>query len=136
MPTMASDLSKHVWNGIADLVRRSQTPREVYFVTVTKADKARNLVWAKEFGDVAIPLVAFSRSFSYYDTVPTGVSGATVTTEKQKREDATHKNANYLAQVVCPKVGELIAVLDPWGAKRYPVCFGVVQSKTGFWEGA
>jgi len=131
----ANDLGKNVWNGIADLVRRSQSPREVYFVAVTKADKTRNLVWAKEFGDVAIPLVGFLRSFAYYDTVPTGVSGATVTTEKQKRSDATNKNANYLAQVVCPSVGDLIVVLDPWGAKRYPICVGTIQSRSGFWEG-
>jgi len=131
----ANDLGKNVWNGIADLVRRSQSPREVYFVSVTKADKVRSLVWAKEFGDVAIPLVGFSRSFAYYDTVPTGVSGATVTTEKQKRSDATNKNSNYLAHVVCPSVGDLIVVLDPWGAKRYPICVGVIQSRSGFWEG-
>lgn len=129
----ATRLSRSIWNAVADLARRSQNPREIYFSEVTKADPANSLIWAKDFGDVAIPLVAFRRSFAYYDTVPTGVSGSDVTTEVARREDKSHTNANFLTSIVCPKKGELVVIIDPWGAKRFPMAVGVLDSP-GAWE--
>lgn len=134
---IATDLSSEIWNAIADLVQHSQTAREIYYVKVTRVDKKKKLVWAKDFGDLAIPLVAHSYSFSYYDTEPTGnvTSGQPVTTKKTLKTDKLQENPVYRTEIVTPKVGQLIVVLDPWGVKRFPICVGVIQSKTGFWEG-
>lgn len=119
----ATNLSRSVWNAVADLARRSQTPREVYFSEVSRADPARNLVWVKDFGDTSIPLVAFDSSFAYYDTIQTG--------EVVRRDDPT--NENYQTKTVCPKKGDLVVILDPWGAKRFPICVGLLHA-SGAWE--
>lgn len=134
---IASDLSQQLWNGIADLVRRSGGKREIYFVTVTRNDKVNNLVWAKDFGDVAIPLVAHTYGFAYYDTVPDEANLGTgaISRHQVRREDKTNANSNFKTHIICPKVGEVIVVLDPWGAKRYPICIGVIHSGRGAWEG-
>lgn len=132
----ASDLSPEIWNAIADLIDRSKSAREVYFVKVVKADKERGLIWVKDFGDMAIPLVAHNYRFSYYDTQPTGANvtaGVPLPTKKVLRAD--DDNPVYRAQIVPPKVGQLVVILDPWGAKRFPICIGPVQSKQGYWEG-
>lgn len=129
----ATSLSRSIWNALADLASRSQNPREVYFSEVVKVDDTRRLIWCKDFGDVAIPLVAFDRSFAYYDTVPTGVAGSTVTTQVSRREDKTHTNRNFLTQAVMPKRGDLVVVLDPWGEKRFPVCVGLLHADAGAW---
>lgn len=123
---IASDLAKGIWNGIADLVQRSQSAREIYYVKVTKSDPLKLLVWADDFGDTAIPLVAHNSSFAYFDTTNTGTS--------IKREDKSNANPLFQTHLICPKVGDLIVVLDPWGAKRFPICIGTIQSRKGFWE--
>ena len=130
----ATSLSRSIWNAMADLSRRSSSPREVYFSEVTKTDSERGLVWCKDFGDVAIPLLVSAQAFAYYDTVPTGVSGSTVTTRVERREDATHSNANYLTKAVVPKRGEIVVVLDAWGAKRFPVCLGSLSGGPDAWK--
>lgn len=130
----ASDLSARIWNAVADLARRAQTPREIYFSEVTRTDPANSLIWAKDFGDVAIPLVAFDRAFHYYDTVPTGVVGSSVTTRTDLREDKTHTNANYLTEVVCPSKGDVVVILDVWGARRFPVCIGLLRGSRAWSE--
>lgn len=129
----ATDLSRAIWNGISDMVRRSEAPREFYFSEVVKSDPANNLIFVKDFGDVPIPLVAFARSFAYYDTVPTGVSGLSVTTRVDRREDMAHTNKNFLANVVCPSKGDVVVVVDPFGAKRFPFCVGVLVNGKGAW---
>lgn len=131
----ATNLSRAIWNSIADLASRSSTPREVYFSEVVKVDETAMLIWAKDFGDVAIPLVAFSYAFAYNDTVPTGVAhdGVAVSTQSQRREDKTHTNPNLLVQLVAPRVGDLVTILDPWGAKRFPMAIGLPQNVTGAW---
>lgn len=133
---LATDLTGSIWNAIADLVQRSRAPREVYFTKVTKADKIKMLVWAEEFGDLAIPLVSFTTTISYFDTEPYGnvTSGSPVNTRRQKREDKTQTNPAYETKLVCPKSGDTIIVLDLAGAKRFPICIGVIQSRSGFWE--
>lgn len=121
---IANDLSAPVWNAIADLVQRSQLPREVYFCKVTKIDRARQIIWTEDFGAIGIPMVAHTFSFAYYDTTPTDV---------QHRDDPG--NPAFQVKIVMPKVGQVVIVLDPWGAKRFPICVGVIQSKSGYWEG-
>lgn len=126
-PTLrATGLSRSIWNGIADLARRSQSPREIYFSEVTKTDEVRRLVWAKDFGDVAIPLVAFASWFAYYDTQADG--------SVQRRDDPTHVNENFRTHVVMPRRGDVVVVLDPWGAKRFPIVVGTFLSVAGAWE--
>lgn len=133
---LATDLSDSIWNAIADLVQRSQTPREIYYVKVKRVDAKKKIIYVDDFGDIGIPLVAHSYSFSYYDTVPAGnaVSGQPIETQKLKRGDREQKNPLYRTEIVMPKVGELVVVLDPWGAKRFPICIGILQSKAGYWE--
>jgi len=134
---IATDLSRAIWNGIADLVRRNKGHREIYFARVIRSDQGKNLIWVKELGDRAIPLVAHHYSFSYYDTVPTGnvTEGQPVNTVKQKREDKTNTNTNFRTKIICPKKGQIAVILDPWGARRFPICIGMIQSSTGYWEG-
>lgn len=121
---------------MADLARRSQSPREVYFSEVVDSDPVKLLIWAKDFGDVAIPLVAFQYAFAYYDTVPVGDAhdGEPIATSLLRRDDKTHRNKNFLTSVVCPSKGDLAVVLDPWGAKRFPICIGTLASTDGAWE--
>lgn len=132
----ATDLHPKIWNSLVNLIARSQSPREVYYVTVTKVDAQRKIIFTKDFGDIGIPLVAHSASFAYYDTQPTGVAhdGAAVTTQLVKQYDDTQTNPALRTEIIAPSVGDLVIVLDPWGAKRFPICIGVIQSKNGFWE--
>lgn len=123
---VATDLTNDLWNAIADLVSRSVAPREVYFVKVKKSDTKQLVIWTEEFGDIGIPLVALPTSFVYYDTLANGTVA--------KREDRTGTNPLFQTKVVCPKPGETVVVLDPTGAKRFPICIGVIHSKSGFWE--
>lgn len=126
---IANDLSRGIWNGIADLVQRSRAPREIYYAKVARADEKKKLIWCKDFGDLAIPLVAHGGFGFYYDTRPTGsvTDGQPVATEKAK--------TRMVMEIACPAKGDLVVILDPWGAKRFPICIGVIQSSKGFWEG-
>lgn len=127
----ATNLSRAIWNGIADLVQRNKSPREVYFAEVTRSDAAAGLVWTKDFGDVGVPLVSHIYSFAYYDTVPTGnaTDGEPVATASERRSDPTNTNRNFLTTIVCPKKGDVVVILDPWGARRFPICVGRLLSK-------
>lgn len=136
----ATDLTGSIWNSIADLVSRSQSQREVYFVVVSKVDEKKKLIWSDDFMDIAIPLVSHDFCFAYYDTVPDTVhldsvpATGTVLKHKEKREDKLHKNPIYQVEILPPKKGDLVVVLDPWGQKRFPICIGTIQSKQPFWE--
>lgn len=120
----ATDLHPKLWNAIANFVGKSTSTREIYFVSVTKVDAVRKIIYAEDFGNIGIPLVAHTSTFSYYDTQADG--------SVKKREDPD--NPAFQTEIVCPSVGQLVIVLDLWGAKRFPVCLGVVQSKPGFWQ--
>lgn len=127
---IARDLTREIWNAIADLVERSRSPREIYYAKVARSDQERKLVWVKDFGELAIPLVAFDVLGATYDNHPSSenvTEGLPCPTTTTKRGVPT--------SVVCPKKGELVVILDPWGAKRFPICIGVIQSSKGFWEG-
>ena len=116
----ATDLAPEIWNAIADEIRRQSSPREIYFTKVMKVDAKRKVIWVQDFGHMAIPLVGHCYSFDYYDTTATGA--------------VQKKNAK--AEVVMPKVGQMVVILDPWGAKRFPICIGVLLSKAehSLWE--
>lgn len=124
---IAHNLSPRIWNAIARLAEQYREPRQVYFCNVTKIDKTRKLIWVEEFGSLALPLVGFGYSFMYYDTQPSG--------SQTKRGDTSQKNDAYHVEIIMPKIGQTVAIVDPWGAKNFPFCIGIVQSKTGFWEG-
>lgn len=122
----ATELSPEIWNAVADSIDRSQAPREITFAKVAKRDQAKKLVWVEEFGNLGIPLVTFTSGFAYYDTDATGAVN--------KKEDRTGKNDAYHTQIIAPRVGQMVVILDPGGQHRFPICVGVLQS-SGFWQG-
>ena len=124
--TIADDLSPDVWNGIAREINRAQAPREIYFGRVQKRDELRRVIWLEEYGNLAIPLVAFAFGFSYYDTDETG--------QVNKKEDTSGTNTAYQTRLLVPRVGQTAVILDPGGQHRFPLCVGVIQSN-GYWQG-
>lgn len=125
----ADGLSPGIWEAIADLVRRQAAPGEISFHQVTKRDVAKRVVWVEDFGGNGIPLVHFDYSFAYYDTQAGGVV---------KRYDTTPDETDpaYRVKVLVPRVGQTVAILNPSGNRRFPVCVGIVQSVPGsYWQG-
>jgi hypothetical protein len=132
---VATDLKASIWNAIADLVNRSQSPREVYFSKVTRADDILNIVWVEDFGTRSIPLVGFTQTIEYYDTVPDNADLGTGVVAKHQEKRSDPENPVFATKYKCPRKGDVVIILDPWGAKRFPICIGVIQSRAGFWEG-
>lgn len=122
----ATDLSPEIWNAIADQIGRSSVAREVVFAVVTRVDNQKKHLFCDDFGDVAIPLVCFTTTFTYYDTQADGTVAF--------KGDKTQQNTAYWTQIVMPKVGDVVAILDLAGSRTYPICIGVLQSAPGFWE--
>lgn len=120
------ELPSGVWNAIYEAIRKAIPPREVTFGKVVKSDAAKQLVWLAEFGDIAIPLVYHTASFEYMDTDETGVM--------QLRGDKTQKNERFHTQVIVPKIGQTVCVLNPRGQGRFPMCIGVIHGH-GYWQG-
>lgn len=89
--------------------------RQSFFTTgtVIKRDKKKKLVWLKEYGPQAIPVVGLRSTVTYYDTDSTGK-----VTKKLARVD-----------VEVPRQGETVLVCNEWGMKRMPRCLGVIQGK-------
>lgn len=133
---IANSLSGNVWNAIYDAVARIVPPREITFGKVVRRDQAKRLVWLEEFGDLAIPLVYFGYTFEHFDTEPTGnvVAGVPMPTIKTLRRDTTQTNPHYQVTVMVPAVGQMVAILNPRGTKRFPMCVGVIQGKD-YWQG-
>lgn len=131
-----TELPSGIWNAIYDAIRREAKPREVTFGKVVKRDAVKKLVWLKEFGDLAIPLVYFGHSFEYMDSVPLGNEspGSPWVTRKEHRGDKTQKNDAFHTTVIVPSVGQMVCVLNPRGSFRFPMCVGVIQSKD-YWLG-
>jgi len=124
---LATQLTDAIWNAIADLVRRSASQREIYFVQVTRVDKAARVLWADEFGDLAIPMVHHTFGFPYYDTQPSG--------SQTKRGEDYETNDAFRVKIVMPKAGDMVVILDPEGAKSTPICIGTIRSPGDYWEG-
>lgn len=124
----ADSLAPNLWNAISELVARGQSAREISIGRVTKRDTINRVIWLEEFGETAIPLVAFDYSFAYYDTTSTG--------SVIKREDKTDNDPAFRTKMLVPKVGQQAVILDMWGNRRFPVCVGIIQSKSGsYWQG-
>jgi hypothetical protein len=130
-------LERGEWNAIRDLVLSMLPSKTMSFAKVIKRDEKKKLIWTKEYGKTAIPLVDFERSFQYYDTQPTGANvaaGVPLPTKLVKKEDKLQKNPNLLTAIVVPRVGQTVIILEQWGNQRAPICIGVILS-TGHWEG-
>jgi len=113
---MISEREWAVLHGVVEkVVAKVAGRRQDYFTTgtVIKSDTKRKLVWLKEFGDQAVPIVAFNYDVTYYDTDSTGV---------------VHKK-KARATVRVPKRGEKVVVASEWGIRRLPRCIGVIQGK-------
>jgi hypothetical protein len=121
----ADNLSPAIWNAIADQITRANAQHEIVFALVTKADPTYHVIWVDGFGEMAIPLVGFHTSFSYYS----GTGSSTVW-----KGDPTQTDPAYQTKVVMPKVGDVAVILDLAGTKTYPVCIGIILSKPPFWE--
>lgn len=96
------------FRSIRALVERMLGQKGEYFTTgtVIKRDELRNVVWLEEFGDQAIPLVAYDYEVKYYDA-----SGA------------------KLAKVrpLLPKVGQTVVVARELGSRRLPRLIGILR---------
>jgi hypothetical protein len=122
----ADELHSDIWNRIGTMIDRTRARPEIRFGKVVRRDERRRLVWLEDYGDLAIPLVAFHFGFSYYDTDETG--------QPQLRSDPSGDNTSYQTKLLVPKVGERVVILDSGGAKRFPFCVGVIQSSE-YWQG-
>lgn len=129
-------IEREEWNLIRDMIASMIPAKTMSFERIIKRDEKKLLIWTKEHGKTAIPLVDFERGFAYYDTQPTGnaTSGQPVKTKLVKKEDKTGTNPNLLTKVIAPRVGQTAIILEPWGNLRFPVCLGVILSK-GHWVG-
>jgi hypothetical protein len=79
---------------------------------VIKRDVPRKLVWIKEIGDQPIPCVAFRSTVRYYDEDKFGVIHAKET----------------VAEIVVPRIGDIVLIALERGTRRLPRCLGVIQS--------
>lgn len=126
MSNTADELSPDLWRAIADGIDRSMPPREIVFGRVVKREELRKLIWLEEYGNLAIPLVAFAFGFAYYDTDATGAIN--------RKADPTGTNEAYQTTLLVPRIGQTAIILDPGGQRRFPLCVGVIQSR-GYWQG-
>jgi hypothetical protein len=111
-------LNDRDYDAIFEEIRRGIPPHEVTYGKVVKRDVTKKLVWLKEYGDQAIPIVGLRHIVTYYDTTPTGVDKKTALIEPE-----------------VPKVGELVVVLRQMGSRRLPKCLGPVLSRAGSYVG-
>lgn len=112
---------------VESVIREMVGGRRDYFVTgkVIKNDDKKNLVWLEEFGDQAIPVVAFDYEITVYDETPKGtlaVAAGNVSPYKTKKKKA-------FATVMVPSVGETVLVARELGIRRLPRCLGVLQGR-------
>lgn len=124
---IASDLSPDLWQAVIDLVNRSRSAREIFFQYVIRRDITDKLIWTAEYADTPIPLFGFDYLIYYYDTVAGG--GPPFDKNTVVRREA-------ITQVQVPKIGELVAILDMWGAQSQPICIGKVYSTGNYWDSA
>lgn len=80
---------------------------------VIKRDVSNKLVWVKELGPQAIPLVGFDTHVKYYDTDETGQVNV----------------KNSIATPVVPDVGEAVLIVLEMGAHSLPRCLGKIQGR-------
>jgi len=118
-------ISEPEWESIATLVNKLMRQKGEYFVTgkVIQRDEVKKLIWLKEFGDQAIPVVGFDYEVTYYDETPGGV----VTTAVGANADFKTKAKKAKVKVMVPKIGQSVLVAREFGTRRLPRCLGVIQ---------
>lgn len=128
----ADSLSPGLWNAITDLVRRQEAPAEISFHQVKKRDLAKKVIWVEEFGETGIPLVSFDSNFSYW--AMRGSGNLVLTKIQDTTPDQT--DPALRTNLLVPRVGQMVAILNPSGNRRFPICVGVLQSALGtYWQG-
>jgi hypothetical protein len=114
-------ISEPEWQSIASMIEkmiRTQVGfKSNFFVSgkVIRVDKAKKLVYLKEFGDQAVPIISFDYEIDYYDASASG-------TAKRKAK----------AVLTMPRVGQVVLVAREMGSQRLPRCLGVIQGKGWF----
>lgn len=96
-----------------------------YFITgkVIKVDAKNKCIYLEEFGDQAIPIVAFDYEVDYYEiTVEGEVFGNPNAPIPYKTIKRTSKT-----RIMLPKVGQKVLVAREMGADRLPRCLGVIM---------
>lgn len=102
------------WASISALIQRHVGfgGKNHYFTAeVIKTDPANKLIWVKELGSQAIPLVGLDYDVKYYDTDGTGA--------------VTVRNARISPAV--PSVGDPVFIVLELGSHSLPRCLGVIQ---------
>lgn len=100
---------------IEDVVPQIVGTRRDYFVTgrVMKVDKTKKLVWLREFGSQAVPIIGFDYDVTYYDTDNNGITRRRVTK----------------ATVRMPRIGQTVLVAREMGISRLPRCLGILMGR-------
>lgn len=85
-----------------------------FFITgkVLKVDEANKVIYMAEFGDQAIPIVAFNYEVKVYDDNGTNITPKTVE-----------------AKLKMPKKGDTVLVAREMGTNRLPRALGVILGK-------
>jgi len=118
-------ISQSDWAQIQEFVNKLTSQIGEPFVqgVVVKSDDVRKVVWLREFGDIPIPLVAFDFEVTYAQLTS---GGATVIKKT--------RTGNNEAEILTPKVGDMVLVAQHFGSRHLPKCLGVIQSQ-GYIQG-
>lgn len=113
-------LSQSDWREIESFVNRIITRVGEPFIQgkVIKVDKARKVVFLKEFGDTPIPIIGFDYRVKYSFKEPSGT-----TTIRHTKAYSSE------VEILVPQVGDIVLVAQHFGTRRLPKCLGVVKSK-------
>lgn len=109
---IADRLTNRLWAEITNRIAEMGSNDEVVRGVVIKVDANNRTINVKEFGDTAIPLVCFDYNVTYYDSTASGVVKKTA-----------------IVEVKMPHVGDLVVILKQGGARRLPLCVGIVKGK-------
>lgn len=117
------------WREIEDFVSRllAQSGQSFIQGRVIKSDQARKLVWLKELGDQAIPVISFDFQVKYHYNEPYGDTtavGAPVNSRVVVKKTTAYSRE---VEVLAPQPGEIVLVALQLGSHRLPKCIGVVK---------
>jgi len=110
-------ISEPEWASIAAMIEKISSQvsgkRQDYFTTgpVIKVDVPNRCVYLAEFGDQAIPIVAYDYAHDYYVTDQSG--------------NTVKKTA--VSKVKMPKPGDTVVVAREYGTRGLPRALGVLQ---------
>lgn len=112
-------ISQRDWQQIQKYVEKRMAEAGEYFTQgiVIKNDQQNNLVWLKEFGDLAIPVFAFDYQVKYYYEDTSGNMQPRLT-----------KPYDREVSVLVPQVGETVLIARQLGSRNLPKCLGVIRS--------